>query len=142
MVTVAWACRSNRAIGLPTMLLRPITTACLPRGSQPIDSSIFMQPYGVQGLKPDSPSGRPTSSAPALASWNPSTSFAGSIALVTSWSSMCGGKGSCTRMPWMDGSAFHASMRASRSAWVRVDGQASSTEWSPLSWQALTLFRT
>ncbi len=44
MVTVAEACSSSRAIGLPTMLLRPITTACLPRGLQPIDSSIFMQP--------------------------------------------------------------------------------------------------
>ena len=38
--------RSNiMAMGLPTMLDRPITTACLPRRSfMPMDSSIFMQP--------------------------------------------------------------------------------------------------
>ena len=52
MVTVALAASSSIAIGLPTMLLRPMTTACLPRRSKPIDSSIFMQPYGVQGRKP------------------------------------------------------------------------------------------
>ncbi len=61
-VTVALACSSISAIGLPTMLLRPITTACLPRRSAPIASSSFMQPYGVQGLKP----GRPTIRAPAF----------------------------------------------------------------------------
>ncbi|MDT4887259.1 hypothetical protein FQZ97_1236910 [compost metagenome] len=30
MVTVAFCCSSIMAMGLPTMLLRPITTACLP----------------------------------------------------------------------------------------------------------------
>jgi hypothetical protein len=33
MVTVAFFCSSISAMGLPTMLLRPITTACLPRRS-------------------------------------------------------------------------------------------------------------
>ena len=36
MVTVAFACSSISAIGLPTMLLRPMTTACLPRRSMPV----------------------------------------------------------------------------------------------------------
>ena len=33
MVTVAFFASSISAIGLPTMLLRPMTTACLPRRS-------------------------------------------------------------------------------------------------------------
>ena len=56
-VTVAFACKSSSAIGLPTVLLRPMTTACLPRRSKPVDSISFMQPYGVHGRKPvESPS--------------------------------------------------------------------------------------
>ncbi|MNE84933.1 hypothetical protein D3C80_1818770 [compost metagenome] len=44
-VTVALACSSIMAMGLPTMFERPMTTACLPRRSfMPMDSSIFMQP--------------------------------------------------------------------------------------------------
>jgi hypothetical protein len=62
MVTVALACKSSSAIGLPTVLLRPITTACLPRRSTPVLSISFMQPYGVQGRKPS----RPVISSPAL----------------------------------------------------------------------------
>ena len=44
IVTVALACNSSSAIGLPTVLLRPMTTACLPRRSTPVDSISFMQP--------------------------------------------------------------------------------------------------
>jgi hypothetical protein len=44
MVTVALACSSSSAIGLPTVLLRPMTTACLPRRSMPVVSISFMQP--------------------------------------------------------------------------------------------------
>jgi hypothetical protein len=44
IVTVALACSSIRAMGLPTVLLRPMTTACLPRRSMPVVSIIFMQP--------------------------------------------------------------------------------------------------
>jgi hypothetical protein len=44
-VTVAWACSSSRAIGLPTVLLRPMTTACLPlQVDTPVLSISFMQP--------------------------------------------------------------------------------------------------
>ena len=61
-VTVASARSSSSAIGLPTVLLRPITTACLPRKGTPVLSISFMQPCGVHGLKP----GRPASNSPAL----------------------------------------------------------------------------
>ena len=43
-VTVALACSSSSAIGLPTVLLRPMTTACLPRDRLPVLSISFMQP--------------------------------------------------------------------------------------------------
>jgi hypothetical protein len=43
-VTVAFCCSSISAMGLPTVLLRPMTTACLPRSETPVDSIIFMQP--------------------------------------------------------------------------------------------------
>jgi hypothetical protein len=61
-VTVALACSSISAIGLPTVLLRPITTACLPRIGTPVLSISFMQPKGVQGRNP----GRPAIRSPAL----------------------------------------------------------------------------
>ncbi len=61
-VTVALACSSIRAIGLPTVLERPITTACLPRTGSLVASINFMQPPGVQALKPACP----ISNAPAL----------------------------------------------------------------------------
>ena len=120
------------------MFERPITTACLPRGLQPIDSSIFMQPYGVQGLKP----GWPTISAPALATWKPSTSLSGEMVSMTLCESMWAGSGNCTRMPWIVGSLFSASTRASNSPSDRLAGYCSSTECRPLSRQALTLLRT
>ena len=44
IVTVALACSSSSAIGLPTVLLRPITTACLPLIVTPVLSISFMQP--------------------------------------------------------------------------------------------------
>ncbi len=83
-----------------------------------MDSSIFMQPYGVQGQKP----GWPIIRAPALAMWKPSTSLAGEIVSITLWVSMCLGSGSCTRMPWTAGSSFSARMRASRAASVMSAG--------------------
>ncbi|MDT4863848.1 hypothetical protein FQZ97_985720 [compost metagenome] len=84
----------------------------------------------------------PVMSAPALAMWKPSTSLAGEIASMTFCASMCAGNGSCTRMPWMVGSALSASTRASSAASVMVAGQRSSTECMPVSSQALTLLRT
>ena len=123
------------AIGLPTVLLRPITTAVLPRKSTPVVSISFMQPYGVHALNP----GRPTIRAPALCTWNPSTSFSGEIASITLNGSICFGSGICTRMPWIVGSAFSAAMRASRFASARPASYFSSTERTPLASQSATL---
>ncbi|MNT85386.1 hypothetical protein D3C72_2255460 [compost metagenome] len=44
IVTVAPACSSSMAIGLPTMFEAPTTTARAPRSGYWIDSSIFMHP--------------------------------------------------------------------------------------------------
>ena len=49
MVTVAFLASSSMAAGLPTMLDRPMTTACLPSMLVPVDSIIRTQPAGVQG---------------------------------------------------------------------------------------------
>ena len=59
-VTVASRPRrsSSDAIGLPTMLLRPITTACAPAVSMPDRTSISTMPAGVHGSSVSSPSTR------------------------------------------------------------------------------------
>ena len=44
MVTVAFCCSSISAIGLPTVLLRPMTIACFPRSAIPVEAISFMQP--------------------------------------------------------------------------------------------------
>src|SRR6266850_2449111 len=48
MVTVALALVSNIAVGLPTMSLRPTTTAFCPSIGMPLRFSISMIPAGVQ----------------------------------------------------------------------------------------------
>ena len=50
--------------------------------------SSIRQPSGVQGTSPSSP----TASRPALTTWKPSTSLAGSIASITAFSSICVGQ--------------------------------------------------
>ena len=50
-VTVASACRRSRAIGLPTMSLRPSTTARRPATAMPLRASSSMIPAGVQATK-------------------------------------------------------------------------------------------
>ena len=74
--------------------------------------------------------------------WNPSTSFDGEIVASTSSTSMCGGSGSCTRIPWIVGSAFSSRMRPSTVSAVASAGYSTSTEWMPVSAQAFTLLRT
>ena len=49
IVTVAFACRRSIAAGLPTISLRPMTTASLPVGSMPYAARSSMQPTGVAG---------------------------------------------------------------------------------------------
>ncbi|CFN66226.1 Uncharacterised protein [Bordetella pertussis] len=87
-------------------------------------------------------SGWPVMSRPALLMWKPSTSFSAAMASITLCASMCLGSGSCTRMPWMDGSRLSASMRSSNWASVRSAGYCSLTECRPAFSQAATLLRT
>jgi len=61
-------------------------------------------------------------SAPALATWKPSTSFSGAIASITLPEFMCPGKGNCTRMPCTAGSRFSALMRPSNSLSAMLAG--------------------
>src|SRR5204863_286768 len=49
IVTVAFACSSRCAIGLPTMSLRPTTTACAPSSGTRCSASSAMIPSGVAG---------------------------------------------------------------------------------------------
>ena len=95
IVTVQFSRRRSCAIGLPTMFERPTTTASSPARSRRIERMSSMQPSGVQETKP----GTPVMSRPALIGWKPSTSLSGSIASITFCASICGGSGSCTRMP-------------------------------------------
>jgi hypothetical protein len=62
MVTVASAFRSRAAMGLPTSMLRPTTTARCPSVGILYSSRIVMIPCGVQGAK----TGVPASSLPRL----------------------------------------------------------------------------
>jgi hypothetical protein len=62
MVTVALRWRRSSAIGLPTMLLRPMTTARAPSSATPVWSSRRMHPSGVHGTSV----GAPARSAPPL----------------------------------------------------------------------------
>ncbi len=84
-------------MGLPTMSLRPRTTALRPATSIPLRRSISMIPAGVHGTK----RGRFWTRRPTFSGWNPSTSFSGRTASRTRWASTWRGRGSCTRIPWI-----------------------------------------
>jgi hypothetical protein len=71
-----------------------------------------MQPTGVQGASV----GKPADSRPALTGLKPSTSFAGSTAAMILCGSICAGRGSCTRMPWMLASALRRAISPKSSA--------------------------
>ena len=104
MVTVACWCNSRNAMGLPTMSLRPTTTACLPLISMEFRRRISITPAGVQ----ERGAGAFATSCPTLKGWNPSTSFDGWMASRTARLSTCVGKGICTRMPSISSRAFSA----------------------------------
>ena len=92
IVTVALRFSSNMATGMPTMLLRPITTAFFPAISTPYRSSSSMHPLGVHGTNNGS---RPfMDSLPMLRGWKPSTSFSMEMAFRIRSSLMCLGRGS------------------------------------------------
>ena len=67
------------AIGLPTISLRPMTTACCPAIAMPERSSISITPDGVHGFR----CARPCTSLPTFTGWKPSTSLSGSMASNT-----------------------------------------------------------
>ncbi len=114
MVTVQFSANSSIATGLPTMLERPITTASLPDSGTPDCLSMYMIPLGVQATTPS----WPVNSLPALSIWNPSTSFWGKMLASTASSSRCLGSGNCTKMPWICGSWFNASIASISSSWA------------------------
>ena len=120
------------AIGLPTISLRPITTASFPFSSTPCSASITMTPEGVAGTR----NGSPRKSRPAFEGWNPSTSFAGSTERSTVGSSMCPGSGSCTRMPSTASSAFSSAMSSRISLSAVSEGKRWSRESIPASCDA------
>mmetsp|Transcript_38594 Transcript_38594/g.46686 ORF Transcript_38594/g.46686 Transcript_38594/m.46686 type:complete len:260 (+) Transcript_38594:83-862(+) len=97
MVVVASALFRSMAAGIPTILLRPTTTAFFPEISTPERLRSSMQPLGVQGTKSGS---RPfMQRRPIFRGWKPSTSFSMLISASTAASSICFGIGSCTRIP-------------------------------------------
>ena len=89
--------------GIPTILLRPITTALFPRISKSVLSSIRITPAGVQGSNPLT---SPWTSLPRFCAWNPSTSLFGSIRSVIETSSIPEGRGDWTRTPLILGSSL------------------------------------
>ena len=88
IVTVAFAWSSSSATGLPTMSLRPTTTARAPSSGTSYSSSSAMTPSGVARHERRAAE----ESWPAFSGWKPSTSLTGSIARMTRASSMCSGQ--------------------------------------------------
>ena len=100
MVTVAFSLSSNCTSGRPTRLERPMTMAFMPSSEACTLLVRMMQPSGVQGDSAASPPAR----RPALFGCSPSTSLAGSMAVMIVSVSSDFGSGSCTRMPCTAGS--------------------------------------
>ena len=118
MVTVAFACISSSAMGLPTISLRPMTTALAPSMAMPLRRRISITPDGVQATS----AGRPDTRCPTLIGWKPSTSFCGFTASRILLASTCFGRGICTRMPSTSSRRFSSSTTASNSDVETVAG--------------------
>mmetsp|Transcript_32862 Transcript_32862/g.97833 ORF Transcript_32862/g.97833 Transcript_32862/m.97833 type:complete len:299 (-) Transcript_32862:433-1329(-) len=126
-VTVASIDWSRWATGMPTMLDRPSTTTSLPATWISDRCSSSTQPAGVHGsARGGSPPRRHI--RPMFSAENPSTSLATAMDSRTAASSMCLGRGSCTRMPWMRGSALSSSTVARSCSCVTVSSKLRSTE--------------
>ena len=98
IVTVACRCSSSSAIGLPTMSLRPMTTARAPAIAMPDRSSSSITPDGVHGDERRAVLHQPAD----VDGMKPSTSLSGSMASNTRRSAsapIAAGSGDCTRMP-------------------------------------------
>ena len=94
-VTVASALRRSSAMGRPTILLLPTTTARLPATGILLRESISMTPSGVQATVPASL----RASLPMFSAKNPSTSLEGGMRDKSRFSSSPRGSGSWMRMP-------------------------------------------
>src|SRR5829696_7805486 len=124
------------AIGLPTIVLRPMTTQSAPAVLTPYSPRSSCTPAAVQGTNP---SVCPISSLPTLTGWKPSTSFSGRMWLMTVSGSICFGNGICTRMPCTVSSAFNCSTSASSSACDVVAGSRIVAPAIPASRDAFSL---
>ena len=123
-VTVASAFSRRYETGLPTISLRPRTTALFPRTSTLDSSRSSMTPFGVQGIKYGFP--LRFASSPTLIVWKPSTSLKGDTAEVMAGSKMFFGKGNWTRIPWTAGSAFRCSI--AESSYRKVNNRSHDTK--------------
>ena len=74
--------------------------------------------------------------------WKPSTSLSAEMASSTVVSSMCGGRGSCTRMPCTAASALSPRITSNTSSALACSGNACLNDWIAQSPHALILFRT
>src|SRR5690606_34754104 len=138
LVVVQPAISSSSAIGRPTWLLTPTMVALCPRTGRSVQASSVVIPRGVQGRRPNWRSAR----WPTFSGWNPSTSLRGSMRWIRRLASGMPGNGSCTRMPWTDGSALSRSMSASSSDSLVPAGRSWSRAWMPTFSAARRLLRT
>mmetsp|Transcript_26341 Transcript_26341/g.42225 ORF Transcript_26341/g.42225 Transcript_26341/m.42225 type:complete len:280 (-) Transcript_26341:354-1193(-) len=139
-VTVQSFFMSMSAAGMPTMLLRPTTTAFFPASATPLRSSSTTHPLGVHGM--NSGSWPFMLSLPMFSGWKPSTSFSRLMAASTFSSFICLGSGSCTRMPWQSALALNSDTIFSTSASVAVSGSSLWKDTMPASSHALRFIRT
>mmetsp|Transcript_4608 Transcript_4608/g.29207 ORF Transcript_4608/g.29207 Transcript_4608/m.29207 type:complete len:268 (-) Transcript_4608:236-1039(-) len=140
MVTVASSFTRSMAAGMPTMLERPMTTACLPAMGTLQRLSSSMHPNGVHGV--NSGSLPFMDNVPVLMGWKPSTSFWMLISDTTFSSSMCLGNGSWTRMPCTAGLALSWRTFRISSSSVIVSGRSSEIDAMPTSAHAFLFILT
>ena len=119
-VTVASACISSSAIGLPTMSLRPSTTARRPASATPLRGEQLHDARRRAGHE-----ARPLLHAAAPRSRGGSRPRPSPAARRRARAARrpARGSGSCTRMPWISGRRFRSSTAASTSSVVALAAQ-------------------
>ena len=140
IVTVQLSPSRSCAIGLPTMLERPTTTASCPARSPTGRAAASGSRAGCRAPAP----ARPIARRPALPAWKPSTSLSGADRRrARAWRRSARGSGSCTRMPWTRGSALSRSTSAEQlGLGRRRRSSRCSSECMPTSTVCLPLLRT
>ena len=129
MVTVAFFCKSIIDNGLPTTLLRPRITTRLPASGVEVRSRISITAAAVEGRK----LGKPKKRLPALRGLIPSISFSEATVSATICCERWGGRGICTRIPWIASSTFRYCNMASNSSAEVCSGSSSSLARTPTS---------